>query len=75
MARDPGTNPICDPLNLAVLSIFVGLGDVAGMRQMLSKAFADSEPAFSIQITGGVFLEAFRSDREIDRLLFELYGR
>jgi hypothetical protein len=39
---------------------------------MLSQAFADLEPQFSFQITSGPFLEAYRSDPEIDRLIVGL---
>jgi tetratricopeptide (TPR) repeat protein len=55
--------------------IYAGLGDLPAIRRSLSKALTEATPVVSLCMTGGHFLEAFRSDPEIDRLLFELYGR
>jgi hypothetical protein len=59
----------------AALAIHVGQGDVSAMRRMLSKAVAEATHPLSLRATTGPFLEAFRSDPEIDRLLFGFYGR
>jgi len=58
----------------ALLSIHVGRGDLAAIRRTLSKASAEPTPPFSLRATSGPFLEAYRSDPEIRRLLFDLYG-
>ena len=59
----------------APLAIHVGQGDVHAIRRMLSKALAEDTSRASLIISGGPYLEAFRSDPEIDRLLVEFYGR
>jgi hypothetical protein len=58
----------------STLSIHVGLGDVAAVRLGLRTALAEATPPMSLSATSGQFLEALRSDPEIDRLLFDLYG-
>jgi eukaryotic-like serine/threonine-protein kinase len=59
----------------ASLSIHVGLGDVAAMRKALAAAVAESTPPLTFRAnSGGLFLEEFRNDPEINRLLSELYG-
>ena len=56
------------------LSIFVGLGDTAGMARELSSAIADDTPPLSILATSGPLLKEFRDDPEIDGLLSQHYG-
>jgi serine/threonine protein kinase/tetratricopeptide (TPR) repeat protein len=58
----------------APLTIHIGLGDLPAMRRELESAAAESTPPLTFRITGGQFLEEFRGDPEIDRLLLELYG-
>ena len=58
----------------APLSIHVGLRDIPAMRRALAAALAESTPPFTLLVTGCRFLEEFRSDSEIDRMLFDLYG-
>jgi serine/threonine-protein kinase len=59
----------------ALLAIYIGQSDVPAIRQTLGKALAEATPPWSISSTCGPFLEAYRSDPEIHRLLFDLYGR
>ena len=59
----------------ALLSIHVGQGDLAAIGRTLSKALEEATPPFSLRATSGPFLEAYRSDPEIQRLLFDLYDR
>ena len=59
----------------APLAIWVGQGDVPAIRRMLTQALAETTPPFSLRVSLGPFLDAFRSDPEIDRLLFGFYGR
>jgi adenylate cyclase len=56
------------------LAIHVGLGDLPSIRRTLSVAVAEAGPPNWVKTTSGPFLETFRSDPEIDRLLLELYG-
>jgi serine/threonine protein kinase/Tfp pilus assembly protein PilF len=59
----------------ASLSIHVGLGDVPAMRQSLAAAVAEATPPITFRAnSGGRFLDEYRSDPEINRLLVELYG-
>jgi serine/threonine protein kinase/tetratricopeptide (TPR) repeat protein len=59
----------------ARLSIHVGQGDLPAMRRALATSLEEATPPLSLQLTGGPLLEEFRTDPEIDRLLFEFYGR
>ena len=59
----------------SLLAIYVGQGDLPAIRRTLSKAVAEFTVPWPVRTTIGPFLEAFRSDPEIDRLLFDLYGR
>ncbi len=47
----------------------VGLGDVPAIRRGLAAALEEVTPPFSLRVTSGVFLDRFRDDPEIDRLL------
>ncbi len=59
----------------APLMIFVGLGDVPAIRKTLAAAMAEPTPPLSLRANGGgLLLEEFRTDPEINRMLFELYG-
>ena len=59
----------------ALLHIYVGQGDLPAIRRALSDALEEGLPPSVFRTTSGPFLEAYRSDREIDRLLSKLYGR
>lgn len=59
---------------LASLAIHTGQGDLPAIRRTLSKTLAEATPPILLRVSSGPFLEAFRSDPEIDRLLSELYG-
>jgi serine/threonine protein kinase/Flp pilus assembly protein TadD len=58
----------------ASLTIYVGQGDLPAIRLALSKVLAEATPPLTLRGVSGPFLEVFRSDPEIHRLLFELYG-
>ena len=58
----------------AFLHIYVGQGDLAAIRGTLSQMVAEPTPPFVLRTTSAAFLEAYRSDPEIDRLLSKLYG-
>ena len=58
----------------ARLTVNVGLGDLPGIRGALANAVAEPTPPVSVRVICGRFLEAFRSDAEIDRLHHKLYG-
>ena len=51
------------------LSIWVGLGDVDAVRRELTACVAEVTPPFSLRVTNGVFLDRYRSDPEVARLL------
>jgi tetratricopeptide (TPR) repeat protein len=57
------------------LAIHVGLGDLDAIRRTLSKSLEEATPPLSFRMTCGHFLDTFRTDPEIDRMLFGLYGR
>ena len=59
----------------ALLAIYVGQGDLPAIVRTLSTALAEATPPFSLRATSGPFLEAYRSNPEVQRLLFDLYGR
>jgi adenylate cyclase len=58
----------------APLTVYVGLADVPAIRSALSKLIAGSPQQYTVRIICSPFLEAFRSDPEIDRLHTELFG-
>ena len=58
----------------AKLTIYVGLGDLAGMRASLTETISAASSPLPISNICGKYLEAFRSDPEIRRLHFELFG-
>ena len=51
------------------LGVYVGLGDVDGVRRELTMAVAEVTPPFSLWVTSGPFLGDFRTDPEVARLL------
>ena len=51
------------------LAIHVGLADVGAVRRELATAIDEVTPPFSLRVTSGVFLDRFRDDPEIARLL------
>lgn len=60
--------------SFAPLSIYVGLGDLPEIRRTLAKSLEETTPPFTLRVTGSQFLDAFRTDPEINRMLFGLYG-
>ena len=58
----------------AHLAFHVGRGDLPAMRTTLAKVLEEDTPPYTVLATSGPFLEAFRSDPEINRMLLELYG-
>jgi TolB-like protein len=58
----------------ALLHIYVGQGDMPAIRGALSDALTEGLPPLVFRTTSSPFLEEYRSDREIDRLLSQLYG-
>ena len=51
------------------LAIHVGLGDLVNIRRELAAALEVVTPPFSFRVTSGVFLDRYRSDPEVARLL------
>jgi len=51
------------------LAVHVGLGDMDGVRRELTMAVAEVTPPFSLWVSSGPYLAAFRSDPEVARLL------
>ena len=51
------------------LCVYVGLGDVDGVRRELTMAVAEVTPPFSLWVTSGPFLAEFRTDADVARLL------
>jgi len=47
----------------------VGLDDMAGVRRELALAVEEVTPPFSLWVGLGVFLDVFRRDAEVGRLL------
>lgn len=55
------------------LAIYAGMSDIPAMRRELAVALKESVPAFSLRITSA-FVNEFRADPEIDRMLKEGFG-
>ena len=51
------------------MSIWVGLGNVDAVRRELTACVDEVTPPFSLRVTNGLYLNRFRSDPEIARLL------
>ncbi len=58
----------------SLVDIYVGLGDIPAVRKALARAQAESTPAFDLAATSAIFLDEFRSDPEIKRMLVEMFG-
>jgi len=58
----------------ATLAIHIGQGELPAIRTALSKVLEEDTPPWSLLATSGQFLQAFRYDPDIDRMLFEYYG-
>ena len=56
------------------LCIYAGLNDLLAVRRTLAQVVAEQTPPFSLRACCGPNLDAFRSDPEVDRMLFEFYG-
>ncbi len=59
---------------VALMTIYLGLRDLPGIRGELSKAIAEMVAPLTVRVINGRFLENFRSDPEVDRLHRELFG-
>jgi TolB-like protein/Flp pilus assembly protein TadD len=57
----------------ASLNIYVGLGEVAAIREAFARTLAETVSPLSL-CNCGQFLERFRTDPEIDRMHRELFG-
>ncbi len=55
------------------LTINVGLGDESEIRRLLEACLADCTPPLSIAASCGPFLEAYRTDPEINRLIDTIF--
>jgi tetratricopeptide (TPR) repeat protein len=60
--------------SFAPLCINVGLADLPGTRAWLTKAIAEGAPPVTIRIACGHFLDELRSDPEVGKLHFEIFG-
>ncbi|HXH67726.1 MAG TPA: protein kinase [Candidatus Limnocylindrales bacterium] len=58
----------------APLCIYLGMGNVSEIRRTFASAIEEAVPPLTVRVTGGHFLEAFRSDPQIDKLHRELFG-
>jgi hypothetical protein len=58
---------------IAPMTIHVGLADLPAIRATFAKALAETVSPLSMRAIGP-FLQALRSDAEIDRLHWELFG-
>ena len=58
---------------MCFMNIHAGRGDIPAFRRSLSEAIAESCPAFTMRLTS-FSMDSFRTDPEINRMLFELLG-
>ena len=58
---------------VAQLAVFLGLQDVTAIRGALEACVADATPVQQLRTVCGPFLDQFRGDPQIDRLLDRLY--
>jgi hypothetical protein len=56
------------------LPAYTGLSDIPAIRRTLSRAVAESTPAFDYAASCAKFLDEFRTDPEINRMLVEIFG-
>ena len=71
--RDRGASGEYIPA-FATLNIHLGLGDVSATRATFAKAIAEPVSPASLCVPCGHFLQAFRTDPEIDRMHREFLG-
>ncbi len=58
----------------ARLFIHIGQEDISASRRWLAEALEEYVPPLILQVTTAQFLKELRSDPEINRMLYELYG-
>jgi serine/threonine-protein kinase len=58
----------------ALLQIYVGLGDISGVRRMFTQAVEEATPPLAIRIASGLYFDEFRVDPEIQRLHLQIFG-
>ena len=58
----------------ARLNIHAGLGDRAAIRESLRAVLTGCAPAFDLALTSLTYLNEFRTDPEINRMLTEIFG-
>ena len=58
----------------ALLYVYVGLRDIPATRLALEQTIAESTAPFSLRITSACFLDEYRTDPEINRMLVEIFG-
>jgi TolB-like protein/Flp pilus assembly protein TadD len=56
------------------LGTCLGLGDLPAIRRTLSRAMAESTPAFDYAASCASILDRYRTDPEINRMLVEIFG-
>ena len=56
------------------VAIFVGTGDLAGMRTSLAEVIAAATSPLPVRVICGKYLEGYRSDPEIRQLHLDLFG-
>ncbi len=57
-----------------LLNIYAATGDIAAIRRTLAEAIAEATPVFIMRLDSFNFVDPFRSDPEINRMLVELHG-
>ena len=57
-----------------LLNIYAATGDIAAIRRTLAEAIAETTPVFIMRLDSFNFVDPFRSDPEINRMLVELHG-
>ena len=58
----------------ALLQIYVGLGDIPGVRRQFALAIEESTPPLQIRIASALLFDEFRVDPEIQRLHLQMFG-
>jgi serine/threonine protein kinase/Tfp pilus assembly protein PilF len=56
------------------LNIYAATGDIPAIRRTLAEAIAQTTAVFTMRVDSYSFVEPFRSDTEINRMLVELLG-
>lgn len=57
-----------------LLNIYAATGDIPAIRRTLTEAIAECTPVFIMRLDSFNFVDPFRSDPEINRMLVELHG-